>query len=327
MQLQDLQFVSHTFRSPLPGPKLIITGAVHGNEICGTLAIRRLLEQLQSGALQLISGQLTLVPVCNPLAYAKGERQGDRNLNRRLIPTAHVQEFEDHVANWLCPLLAAHEVLLDLHSFRGAGEPFVLVGPENNQGEIEPFRHAEAELAMAARLGVQRMVDGWLSTYAHGVARRQQALAPDADAKTRANADTRFGVGTTEYMRSVGGYAVTLECGQHEDPQAADVAWRAIDNTLRHLGLIAGSPPDLQAQIETLRIYDVIDKQHQDDVFCRDWYSFDTVSAGDLIGTRADGTAVRASMDGRIIFPDAAAGAGEEWFYITRYSDRLAGVV
>jgi len=205
MQLQDLQFVSHTFRSPLPGPKLIITGAVHGNEVCGTLAIRRLLEQLQSGALQLISGQLTLVPVCNPLAYAKGERQGERNLNRRLIPTAHVQEFEDHVANWLCPLLAAHEVLLDLHSFRGAGEPFVLVGPENNQGEIEPFRHAEAELAMAVRLGVQRMVDGWLSTYAHGVARRQQALAPDADAKTRANADTRFGVGTTEYMRSVGG--------------------------------------------------------------------------------------------------------------------------
>jgi hypothetical protein len=28
-------------------------------------------------------------------------------------------------------------------------------------------------------------------------------------------------------------------------------------------------------------------------------------------------------MDGRMIFPDAGAHCGEEWFYITRYSDRI----
>jgi hypothetical protein len=34
----------------------------------------------------------------------------------------------------------------------------------------------------------------------------------------------RYGVGTTEYMRSAGGYALTLECGHHADPAAPDVA-------------------------------------------------------------------------------------------------------
>ena len=319
----SLLLASHRYQSPVAGPRLIVTGAVHGNETCGTVAIRRLISEIESAQISLQKGTLTLVPVANPLAYQRGERQGDRNLNRRLIPTNAPQEFEDHVANWLCPLLAAHDVLLDLHSFRSEGGAFVLVGPENNEGDIEPFTHAVPELAMAVRLGVTRMVDGWLSTYAKGVARRQQRLTADADAKTRADADTRFGVGTTEYMRSTGGYAVTLECGQHQDPAAPEVAYRAIVNTLTGLGMLAGAAPAPQP-MESLRIYEVIDKHHDDDRFLRSWRSFDPVSAGELIGIRADGSEVRAEQDGRMIFPDAGAKAGEEWFYLTRFTDRAA---
>ncbi|XLM20406.1 succinylglutamate desuccinylase/aspartoacylase family protein, partial [Chromobacterium piscinae] len=62
-------------------------------------------------------GRLTLVPVANPLAYRLGQRGGERNLNRNLAPNPSPQDYEDHVANWLCPLLAEHDVLLDLHSF------------------------------------------------------------------------------------------------------------------------------------------------------------------------------------------------------------------
>ena len=80
------------------------------------------------------AGSVSFVPVANPLAYAHGRRAGDRNLNRALQPTDAPREFEDHVANWLCPLLAAHEVLLDLHSFHGGGQPFVMVGPRDNAG-------------------------------------------------------------------------------------------------------------------------------------------------------------------------------------------------
>jgi hypothetical protein len=36
-------------------------------------------------------------------------------------------------------------------------------------------------------------------------------------------------------MRSTGGCALTLECGQHADPHAPDVGYRAILATLAHL--------------------------------------------------------------------------------------------
>ena len=60
-------------------------------------------------------------------------------------PNPAPAEYEDHVANVLCPLLAEHDVLLDLHSFRTPGEPFVMRGPADNDGPLEPFRQAAAE--------------------------------------------------------------------------------------------------------------------------------------------------------------------------------------
>ncbi|MCP6646123.1 hypothetical protein NL493_28685, partial [Klebsiella pneumoniae] len=90
---------------------------------------------------------------------------GDRNLNRNLGPKDAPQDYEDRIANALCPLLAAHEVLLDLHSFHTGGEPFAMLGPQDNSGPLEPFAHAAAEDAMALRLGARRLLEGWLDTY------------------------------------------------------------------------------------------------------------------------------------------------------------------
>ena len=160
-----LQFKSVEYGGQNAGTRLIVTGAVHGNETCGTKAIQRVMRELDSGALVIRNGAVTFVPIANPLAYAKGERFGDRNLNRNLFPNENPQDFEDRVANWLCPLLARHDVLLDLHSFKASGEPFVMVGPRNNDGPLEPFQHEQQERAMARRLGVRRFVDGWLRTY------------------------------------------------------------------------------------------------------------------------------------------------------------------
>ena len=309
----QLQFKSVHYAGQQPGTRLIVTGAVHGNEICGTLAIRRIMQQLDDGGLLIRQGSVTFVPVANPLAYALGERAGERNLNRNLFPNTDPQDFEDRVANWLCPLLAQHDVLLDLHSFSAHSEPFVMVGPHNNDGPLEPFRHEEKERALARRLGVRRFVDGWLRTYGAGVKRR---LHGNSELETV----LRYGVGTTEYMRSTGGYALTLECGQHDDPQAPEVAYRAILNTLAFLGLTdAPAPPAIApADMEALSIVAVYDKQHDDDRFSRDWASFDPVRQGEEIGRRADGTPVLAECDGRILFPDAQAGANNEWYYLTR---------
>lgn len=303
-----------------PGPRLIVTGAVHGNEVCGTLAIRRLADELDHGRVVVARGRLTLVPVANALAFRRGRREGERNLNRALGPSDTPRQFEDHVANWLCPLLAEHEVLLDLHSFQAQGRAFAMVGPRDNDGEVEPFRHADKEEALARRLGVDRLVDGWLGTYARGVARRRAAAGAAA---AGLDLDPRYGVGTTEYMRTQGGWALTLECGQHEDPQAPLVGYRAIRHALAHLGLTDEPAPAPVSPIEALSIREVVDKVDAEDRFSRDWTSFDRVDAGEVIGTRANGEVVRADEAGWILFPNARAAARQEWFYLAHASSRF----
>lgn len=314
---RPLHFQSIAVTGLKPGPRLIVLGAVHGNETCGTEAIRRVIRELDAGQLGLAGGQVTFVPVTNPLAYARKQRMGDRNLNRNLVPTDTPFEFEDHVANWLCPLLRQHDALLDLHSFHTSGEPFVMLGPEDNVADLEPFARATEETALALSLGVRRFVDGWLDTYAAGVARRRAAGTPPREA------DVHYGVGTTEYMRRHGGIALTLECGQHDDPAAPEVAYRAIHNALAHLGLTEETAPAPVSQTEALRLYQVIDRAHPDDRFARTWASFDRVTAGELIGTRRDGTTVRADRDGYIVFPNPGALPGQEWFYLAKASLRV----
>jgi predicted deacylase len=309
----ELHFKSVNYTGQGKGPRLIVTGAVHGNETSGTKGILRVMQEIDSGALRILNGSVTFVPVTNPLAYAKGERSGERNLNRNLFPNENPQDFEDRIANWLCPLLGQHDVLLDLHSFNAQSQPFVMVGPRNNDGTLQPFQHEEQERAMARILGVRRFVDGWLATYGAGVQRR---LRDDSQLETV----LRYGVGTTEYMRSTGGYALTLECGQHADPQAPEVAYRAIMNTLAFLGLIDAPAPQPIApeQTEYLSMVEVHDKQHDGDRFSRVWSSFDRVAKGEEIGRRADGTPVLAEFDSIILFPDTNARANSEWYYLAQ---------
>jgi predicted deacylase len=303
---------------------LIVTGAVHGSETCGTRGIERVIAEIDSGALRIVRGTATFVPVTNPLAYQKGERNGDRNLNRNLQPCAKPQDNEDRIANVLCPLLAQHEVLLDLHSFRAGTEPFIMLGPDNNHGDLEPVEHAAKEQALALRLGPRRIVEGWLSSYAVGVKKRLERTQP-TERKGLLSTDPSYGVGTTEYMRSTGGYAITLECGQHADPAAPDVAYRAIRNTLAHLGLVEEAPPPARAEIEFLRLAEVFDRFHADDQFSKAWSSYDRLTQGERIGTRHDGSPVLAPRDGYIVFPDANATPGNEWFYFAHPSTRDIG--
>jgi predicted deacylase len=313
MNPSNLAFRSIHFKGQKPGPKLIVTGAVHGNETCGTEAIRRTLADIDAGAFHIVAGEVTFVPVTNPLAYQNRTRNGDRNLNRNLAPTDAPREFEDHIANWLCPLLARHEVLLDLHSTRALNPAFAMLGPANNEGPLQPFEHYDKERALAARLGVNRFVDGWLATYAAGVEKR--VARGNAGAF---NSHPRYGVGTTEYMRSTGGYAITLECGQHDADESPAVGHRAIRNTLAFLGLSDEPAPAPAAAPEMLNMVEVFDRLNEGDTLAKPWVSFTPVKAGELLATRHDGTPIIAPADGCTLFPDANAAVGSEWFYVAR---------
>ena len=312
----------HQFHGLQPGPRLIVLGAVHGNELAGVRAIERLTAELDAGALRILRGCLTLVPITNPLAHQLVTRSGDRNLNRNLRPTAVPQDFEDRIGNVLCPLLAAHDALLDLHSFNSQGEPFALIGPDNNTGALEPFTHAADEATLARHLGPNRIVEGWMSAYEQGVSRRRERSRRSG---VTLDTDASYGVGTTEYMRSQGGWAVTLECGQHADPNAPAVGHRAIRQAIAMLGLadLALEPPP--SSHELLRLVEVTDRLHPDDHFVREWVSFDPVWKDEPIGVRHDGTVVRSPGDGRIVFPNVKAEPGFEWFYFAQRSPRSLG--
>jgi hypothetical protein len=135
-------------------------------------------------------------------------------------------------------------------------------------------------------------------------------------------ADPEYGVGTTEFVRSRGGIAVTLECGQHRDPDAPRFAWHAVMRALAHLRMAdAGVPPAVSPR-EVLRLVEVFDRHHADDRLARAWTSFEPVGAGETVGVRRDGTPVVAPTDGRVVFPNPNASPGAEWFYFAVPSAR-----
>lgn len=294
---------SYGWATAVDGPALLIFGAVHGNEQSGTHAIRRWIARLESGQVRLKRGRLTLVPVANPKAFGKNEREGDRNLNRNFVPQAQPQNYEDYVVNALAPLLESHDALLDLHSYSGDGVPFAMTGPLNNDGPLEPFSQAAEEDAFAKAVGLPTIVQGWLEVYDKAVQASNGAIRAE------------HGIGTNEFMRSRGGYAITVESGSHDDPAAIEVADRCIAGVLNLLDM-ADVTVEPVAHYTTHHMKDVFMRESDGDRMAKDWVNFDPFKKGDLLATRADGTPILAPFDGCVIFPQLDAPVNREWFYL-----------
>ncbi|MDQ4136353.1 MAG: succinylglutamate desuccinylase/aspartoacylase family protein [Pseudomonadota bacterium] len=295
------------------GPNLIVLGAVHGNETCGPEAISRAVAEIRAGRRVIRRGAVTFIPVVNLKAYYQHSREGDRNLNRDLTDKVLPQDYEDRVGNRLCALLREHDVLLDIHSFKGRGEPFVFAGPADNQGDLEPFSHAAAETAFAARLGPSLVIHGWLEVFRRAHIERRRLNLPGRPVSD--------GVGTTEYMRYAGGYGVTIECGQHDDPAALDVGLEAIHRALTHLGLVDAPAPPVTVR-SAIRMVDVCLCEAEGDRIDEGFGTGDPVAAGQVIARRATGEPIVAPRDGYLIFPNPTAKPGEVLFYFGVPSER-----
>src|SRR5688500_5161058 len=73
----SLQLKSHTIAATAVGPHLLITGGVHGDEFEPMVAIRELI----AAPPDLVRGRLTLVPVVNEAAFARGHRTAEDGLD------------------------------------------------------------------------------------------------------------------------------------------------------------------------------------------------------------------------------------------------------
>jgi predicted deacylase len=105
---------AHCVNQGLPGPHLLITGGVHGDEFEPMIAIRRLMHRLELAKLR---GRLTLVPVVNESAFHRGNRVAEDGLDlARTCPGRPDGSITERTAHALSELIRSADYYIDLHT-------------------------------------------------------------------------------------------------------------------------------------------------------------------------------------------------------------------
>jgi predicted deacylase len=197
-----------TFDAKEPGPHVVVAALTHGNEICGAIALDRLLR----AAVRPRRGRLTLM-FNNVAAYREfdarypiASRYVDEDFNRLWNPATldgPRQSIELARARALRPIVDAADLLLDLHSMQYATAPLMLAGLLERSREL------------AHRVGIPELI---MCDVGHSAGPRMRDYGGFGDP-----ASTKT--------------ALLIECGQHWENRSAEVA---TDVTLRFL-IAAGS--------------------------------------------------------------------------------------
>ncbi len=98
-----------------PGPRVLVTGALHGDEVTATGAIWRLREMLAHAP---VAGSLTLIPCVNQLAVRASRRHIPLELSdlNRQFPGRRDGALGERLAAALVELLGEHDALIDVHT-------------------------------------------------------------------------------------------------------------------------------------------------------------------------------------------------------------------
>ena len=97
-----------------PGPHLLITAGVHGDEWEPMEAVRQLALETKP---QQLGGRLTLVPIANEPAYRLGRRVAEDNLDlARVCPGRPDGSTTERIASELAQLIRAADYYIDLHT-------------------------------------------------------------------------------------------------------------------------------------------------------------------------------------------------------------------
>jgi predicted deacylase len=97
-----------------PGPHVLITGGVHGDEFEPMAAVRRLMRLLPPEKLR---GRVTLVPVVNEAAFRLGQRCAEDGLDlARTCPGRIDGSITERTAHALSALIRTADFYIDLHT-------------------------------------------------------------------------------------------------------------------------------------------------------------------------------------------------------------------
>lgn len=116
---ENVEMAKVEFGGTDPGPQLLITAGVHGDEFEGMAAVRLLIRRFNApdAAGLLKRGTLTLVPVVNERAFRLGNRAADDGLDlARVCPGSPDGSVTQRTAHALSQLIRAADYYIDLHS-------------------------------------------------------------------------------------------------------------------------------------------------------------------------------------------------------------------
>jgi len=206
----------HSFDSGRPGPHVMVQALTHGNEICGAIALNWLLEQRvrpQAGRLTLAFGNIEAFARWNP-DDPNSSRFVEEDFNRVWADDT-LRGPRDSVelrrARQLAPIVDSADFLLDLHSMSEPCRPIMVCGATGKGGD--------KSARLSCELGVPQDL---LIDTGHPAGLRMIERGPFGDPN-----DPRT--------------ALLIECGQHWERSAADVAMDTMLRFLAHFGMVDGA--------------------------------------------------------------------------------------
>lgn len=285
------------FAAERPGPHVTIQALTHGNEVCGAISNDWLLRE----NVRPVRGTLTLT-FANVEAYERFDRNDpfssrcvDEDFNR--LWTADVLEGPRQTrdlarARALRPVYDATDYLLDLHSMTDPCPPLALAGRQRKG----------LELAHAVGLPAHIIIDA-----GHAAGKRLRDYDAFDDPVSPNN-------------------ALLIECGQHWEHAAPEVAKQATLRFLRHFGML--EPDFLDAHLDpaplppqrAIEITDVVTITTDEFAFAVPAAGLDVIAKGGTLLARDGGRDIFTPYDDSVlIMPTRRPKKGETAVRIGRF--------
>lgn len=279
---------SYSYAADMPGQHVLILGAVHGDEIAGTIAQQEIIKEIQRGTLHLKSGRVTFIPTVNEAAQKADTRYIDINLNRVVQFHSTPKNNEEKIANQLISFINDCDIMLDLHSTHC---------PEDV--EFAFIDHpTKKNMEMLSLIPVSTALAGWPQIYAN-------------------NSDiTNFC--TEEYAYTHNKIGITVECGYHKSPHSVQIAKQSILNILAYYKILDYPQPTPKLpEIITLDSFFI--KQHPGHLSAN-YQHLSPIKKDEILAIYEHGEKIHAPFSGFIIMPNHKAEINDEWFYLGRKS-------
>lgn len=227
-----MQLPCRVFTSNRPGPRVLITAGVHGDEYIPMLAVRELIRRLEieEDLRRGLRGTLTLVPVVNESAFRLGRRCGEDGLDlARTCPGRRDGSPTERTADALSRLIWDCDFYADLHT---GGTEFC-VWPLAGYVLHADSSVLERQRGMARAFGLPLVWGTWA-----GLEGRSLSVARDA--RVPAIYVEYFGGAGESVGPGIGNWAIQPDRSSLEQPGQDHPLVSGCLNLLRHVGALEG---------------------------------------------------------------------------------------